>query len=318
MKRVCRTVDYGFVSKQGDSSATKQDGWTYVGKQRNPLTVSTQGMTYYNQYLQGNESSRDLFLNCSDWLLDNAAKRDNILVWEYKYSWPTYNNTPPFLSGMSQAAAIKVLATAYKLTGEEKYKDAAKKGLGAFFIEVKNGGITYKDKEGWWYEEYAQPGAKIEPRVLNGHMFALMDLNEYYNLTQDGQAKQLFNLGLSDLKARLEDYDARNGSRYDRVGNLAVFKYHDIHVGQLHALYKNTGDSYFKLYRNRWAQKELVTLQKDLEKTNKAISKLELYQSDLTKKKADVETMIAEEENQELTQTPTRQNSLFEFISKLF
>jgi hypothetical protein len=68
-------------------------------------------------------------------------------------------------------------------------------------------------------------------------MFALMDLNEYYNLTQDGQAKQLFNLGLSDLKARLEDYDARNGSRYDRVGNLAVFKYHDIHVG--HFVYKN-------------------------------------------------------------------------------
>jgi hypothetical protein len=125
------TVDYGYVSKQGDSSVTKQDGWTYVGKQRNPLTVSTQGMTYYNQYLQGNESSRDLFLNCSDWLLNNAAKRDNALVWEYKYGWPTYNNTPPFLSGMSQAAAIKVLATAYKLTGEEKYKDAAKKGLGS-------------------------------------------------------------------------------------------------------------------------------------------------------------------------------------------
>jgi hypothetical protein len=312
------TVDYGYVSKKGDSSATKQDGWIYVGKQRNPLTVSTQGMTYYNQYLQGNESSRELFLNCADWLLDNAAKRDNALVWEYKYSWPTYNNTPPFLSGMSQAAVIKVLATAYKLTGEEKYKDAAKKGLGAFFVDVENGGVTYKDQEGWWYEEYAQPGIEVEPRVLNGHIFALMDLNEYYNLTQDGQAKQLFNLGLSDLKARLKDYDAMNGSRYDRAGNLAVFKYHDIHVGQLNTIYKITGDPYFKLYRNHWAQKELALLQKDLNKTEKAISKLEMYKSELTKKKTDVEAMVLEEENKELTQTPTQQNSLYEFVSKLF
>lgn len=290
-------VDYGFVSPLGDSSDTKQDGWVYIGEQRNPLTVTTHGVTYYNQYLQSNNSSRVLFLNCADWLVDNAEMRDDIIVWEYKYPWPTYNNTPPFQSGMSQASAIKVLAMAYDLTGEEKYIEAAKKGLGAFFVEVDKGGITYKDKDGWWYEEYAQSGLDIEPRVLNGHISALLNLQEYYNLTKDEKAKELFDLGVSDLKARLADYDTGNWSYYDAVGNKAVFKYQDIHVRQLDSIYKITADPYFKLYRDIWAYYELAELQENLARADIAIFKLRTQQAELNKKINAVEAIITEENN---------------------
>lgn len=311
-------IDYGFVSPKGDSSDTKKDGWQYVGRQRNPLTISAHSLTYYKQYLQGNESSKKLFLNCSDWLIDNAVSKGDILVWEYKYPWPTYGNTPPFLSGMSQASAIRSLATAYNLTGEDKYRNAAEKGLGAFYVEVDKGGITYKDPMGWWYEEYAQKGMDAEPRVLNGHISALLDLHEYHNLTQDKMAKELFDLGVSDLKANLKYYDARNESRYDRVGNKAVFKYHDLHVAQLDSIYKITGDRYFKLYRDRWAQYELDVLQKSSDKTNKSIEKLQLYQSELSKKKSGIKAMISEEENQDSNQTPPpQQNTIHGIISKL-
>jgi predicted transcriptional regulator len=120
------------------------------------------------------------------------------------------------------------------------------------------------------------------------------------------------------LKANLKYYDARNESRYDRVGNKAVFKYHDIHVGQLHTIYKITGDRYFKLYRDRWAQYELDTLQKSSDKTNKSIEKLQNYQSELSKKKSDIKAMISEEESQDAGQTPPPRQSIFhEIISKL-
>jgi heparosan-N-sulfate-glucuronate 5-epimerase len=287
-------VDYGFVSPVGDSSDTEQDGWVYIGNQRNPLTVSTQGAAYYHQYLQGNDSARDLFLNCADWLIENAEIKDGIFVWEYKYPWPTYNNTPSFISCMSQASAIKVLAMAYDLTGEEKYIEAAKKGLDVFFIEVENGGITYKEGDGWWYEEYAQEGMDIEPRVLNGHISALLDLQEYYNLTKDETAKELFDLGVSGLKAHLADYDAGNWSYYDAVGNKAVLKYHELHVGQLDSIFKITADPYFKLYRNTWAYYELTMLQENLAKAELAISKIRMYQSEQDQKIVAFEAMISE------------------------
>lgn len=203
-------VDYGYVSPKGDTSNIKNEGWIFIGKQRNPLTISSTGLEYYEQYILGNNSTKELFLNCADWLVDNAVRKDGYLVWEYTYNWPTYNNTAPFISGMAQATAIQTLATAYKVTGEKKYLEAAKLGLGAFFIEVRRGGVTYKDNEGWWYEEYAQPGMEIQPRVLNGHIVSLIRLYEYYNLTKDEQAKYLFEAGVNDLRARLVDYDTGN------------------------------------------------------------------------------------------------------------
>lgn len=288
-------VDYGFVSPKGESSPAEKVGYVYIGTQRNPLTVSTQGMTYYHQYLAGNNSAGELFLNCADWLVDNAALEYGVAVWEYDYPWPTYNNTPPFLSGMLQASAAKTLATAYSLTGQEKYIKTAKCGLIPFFLDVENGGVTHKDAEGWWYEEYAQPDMKVEPRVLNGHMSALMDLYEYYNLTGDEQAKDLFDRGIGDLKARLPDYDTGNGSLYDSAGNIAAQKYQKIHIKQLDKIYRITGDPYFRLYRDRWAYYALAALQDNLAISDRYIAMLRTYQAELNQNISSIEALISED-----------------------
>jgi len=288
------TVDYGFVSPKGISSDTEVEGWTFVGRQRNPLTISVQGLLYYDQYLKGNNSSKALLLNCANWLIDNANERNDTLVWEYKYAWPTYNITSNFISGMSQSAAVRLLAIAHNLTGEERYIHAARKGLEAFYLEIDQGGVTYKDEDGWWYEEYAQPDSDMEPRVLNGHMAVLIDLNEYYNLTGDSKAKELFDLGLSDLKKNLRSYDTGNWSRYDLEGNNAVEKYHQFHISQLDTLYSITGDAIIKTYRDSWSYYELAYLHEYMAEIEKEIGKLRLYQSGLVKKIADTENMLAD------------------------
>ena len=194
---------------------------------------------------------------------------------------------------MSQSGAIRVLAIAHNLTGEEKYIQGARKALDVFYLEVDQGGVTYKDADGWWYEEYAQPGLDIEPRVLNGHMAVLIDLYEYYNLTDDSSAKELFDLGLSDLKANLDRYDTGSWSRYDLVGNNAVKKYHEFHISQLQALYNITGDALFKTYRDSWLYYELAYLHEYMAEIEKDIVKLRSYQSGLVKEISDIETRIS-------------------------
>ncbi len=195
---------------------------------------------------------------------------------------------------MAQSGAVRILAIAYNLTGEEKYIQTAKGGLGAFFNEVDEGGVTYKDKDGWWYEEYAQPNLGMEPRVLNGHMAVLINLREYYNLTRDSNAKDLFNLGVSDLRANLKSYDTGNWSKYDLAGNNAVWKYHEIHINQLGQIYNITGDFYFKNYRNSWIYYELAAIEEYNANIDKSIGNLRLYQAGLAKKISDLENMLFE------------------------
>jgi heparosan-N-sulfate-glucuronate 5-epimerase len=282
-------TNYSYISPKGECSITEKEGYDYVGKQRNPLTISSYGIAYYNKYLGGNSSCKYFFLNCADWFVDNAVKRNGTLVWEYNFSWPTYNNTPHFISGIAQSGAIRVLAMAYNITGDQKYLQIARGGLESFFNEIGQGGVTYKDPEGWWYEEYAQPSLGIEPRVLNGHMIALRDLQEYYNLTRDDKAIELFNLGVSDLRAHLKSYDTGNWSRYDLAGNDASIGYHELHIDLLAETYNITGDIYFKNYRNIFIYYELAMLQKSILESDEEIAALRLNQSKLNRKLSELE-----------------------------
>ena len=101
----------------------------YVGElRRNPVTISQYAMRYLKQYIEtGDEKYKKLFLNCSDWLVENAEIKGNYSVWVYssKITYPNFTLEPPWVSGMAQGLGIEVLAHAYNLTGDEKYLKAA-------------------------------------------------------------------------------------------------------------------------------------------------------------------------------------------------
>ena len=125
---------------------------------------------------------------------------------------------------MAQGLGVQVLILAYNLTGEKRYLESAKKALNAFYVEVSNGGVIIKEGDGWWYEEYADEEGKM-PRVLNGMIYALLGIWEYYKITGDENAKYLFDRGITSLKNHLHEYDANCWTFYDALGNLASKKY---------------------------------------------------------------------------------------------
>jgi heparosan-N-sulfate-glucuronate 5-epimerase len=86
--------DYGYT-----------DG-VHIGIQRNPVIVSQQALKYWDEIQNGDEKSEALFLNCSDWLVDNAVLYGNYTVWEYNFPWPSRNLTSPWISGMAQGQGI--------------------------------------------------------------------------------------------------------------------------------------------------------------------------------------------------------------------
>ena len=67
---------------------------------------------------------------------------------------------------MAQAQAIQVLIRAYELTHELKYLNSAKKLLSSFFVEVEDGGVTYKTpNEGWWFEALCWRRVRVVSRT---------------------------------------------------------------------------------------------------------------------------------------------------------
>lgn len=255
--------DYGYT-----------DG-VYIGIQRNPVHVSQQAFKYWDEFQNGDEKSRELFLNCADWLVDNAVLRDNYTVWEYNFPWPDRNLTPPWISGMAQGLGIQVLVRAYNITGDQKYLKIGDSSLQSFFVEVKDRGVTYKDQEtgGYWYEEYPNPYDSKEDRVLNGFIFALLGIHEYYERTGDEDAKYLFDKGIIELKNHLSDYDTGEWTYYDHIGNNANIGYHHTHVTQLAQLYEITHDPILEQYHQKWKSYEDNPLlkYKNMNKKQKAV-----------------------------------------------
>jgi heparosan-N-sulfate-glucuronate 5-epimerase len=241
-------VDYGY-----------RNG-SYIGPQRNPVTISDRALQYYGYYqIDKDYNSLRIFLNNVNWLVDNAETHGNYSIFTYKFPWSPYSPKLPWRSDMANGKALEALAKAFNLTGDRKYQDSAKKLLNAFFIDVKDGGLTYKSaKDGWWYEEYAS-GSGNEPRILNGFMFALLNIYQYYTLTHDAAAKFLFDQGILALKKNLPNYDY-NGkySYYDaHPKSLSPLSYHKLVVQQLEDLYNITKDAVFKRYHDKWQNFEL-------------------------------------------------------------
>jgi hypothetical protein len=155
---------------------------------------------------------------------------------------------------MAQAQALGILARAYNITHEIKYLNTSKMLLNSFFVEVKDGGVTYKSPtNGWWYELYAgdNTGAK-QPRVLNGMMFTLVGLYDYYNHTKNNTAKYLFDKGMLALESYLPLYDNNGSSYYDILKTPGKSIYHLANVRLLSQLYQITGQQYLKVYYDRW------------------------------------------------------------------
>ncbi|CAN5807843.1 hypothetical protein BH23THE1_BH23THE1_26240 [soil metagenome] len=182
------------------------------------------------------------------------GKVEKYLLLPYNFPWKIYDLEPPWYSAMAQGKALPILIYAYQLTGLDKYKDTADGILNSFFIDVTQGGITYKsNNSGWWYELYAGTGSK-QPKVLNGMLFTLVALDEYYRATNDSKAKFLFDQGILSLENNLPLFDANGFSYYDLLQTPNKFEYHIIHIDLLNKLYNTTGESLFKFYADRWSK----------------------------------------------------------------
>src|SRR5207249_1427130 len=114
------------------------------GLQRNPVTIADVSIDFYDEYHKtGDPLAKQKFLNDANWLVQNAVVHNNYSIFEYKFPWHTYNLTSPWHSGMAQGLALRNLMRAHELTGNDVYLQAGNSIVNAFYVEVRDGGVTY-------------------------------------------------------------------------------------------------------------------------------------------------------------------------------
>jgi len=200
------------------------------GIQYQPVGIAQYALGTWDLYLENNDpQDKEKFIHMADWFCDNLLVENGFGIWEYNFDFPRYNLKAPWPSAMSQGEGISVLMRAYQLTENKKYIEIAKLALNSFKVPIEMGGVLYKDKEGYvWYEEYP-PLEKEPPHVLNGFIFALFGLCDYYKATESEEALELFNQGIKTLKEKINLWDMGFWSRYDLTDiyseNVYLFRF---------------------------------------------------------------------------------------------
>jgi len=249
----------GFRLPEGETRTIDENGvllnkipytqkWDYY-----PCDISLYALGNFEKFLDTNkEKYKNNFLKQANWLANNISIKGGFGVWEHHYILPYYDfNRIPWVHGMAQGLAISVLLRAYQLTDNKIYLETAQKAYGAFEKDIEEEGVRYIDENGnVWLEEYA---ILPPPHILNGFIFALFGIYDFYRITKSEKSLNLFNEGIKTLEKNLNLYDSGYWSLYNLIHKYPATKnYHELHIKQLRVLYKLTGKDIFNEYAKKW------------------------------------------------------------------
>jgi heparosan-N-sulfate-glucuronate 5-epimerase len=248
-----------YAGHHDDSGIPMLDYHGAIGLQYNPIAIAQWGLANYNRFCETGDSARwQKTLNAADWLTANLEQNAHGLwVWNHHFDWD-YRDTlkSPWYSGLAQGQGVSLLlrAHAHSQTKDNKYQQAAGKAFVALTRPMAEGGVLFEDQqENLWIEEYL-----VDPptHILNGFMWALWGVFDFWLARADASAKEIFDRGVDTLIRNLDHFDTGYWSLYEQSGTrlkmLAGPFYHQLHIVQLRVMSKLTGDDRFAAVAERW------------------------------------------------------------------
>lgn len=240
-----RNPRYRFVEGVLQTDYKGDIGWQYQ-----PVDIAFYGLACWNSFYKSGDSSwMGKFLTQADYFVSERFDVGSCSV--LRYHFKAWNFRVPWISAMAQGLALSLLSRVYAETGNQIYLNTAYEIFKSFGVDLEPGGVRDVLPDGSvWYPEYPEfsDGRKY---VLNGFVFALLGLHDFYLLTKEKQAKIWFNQGIEALKANIERFDAGTGSFYD-LNHFFIYsqnQYHKLHTRQMRQLYEITGETIFSKWR---------------------------------------------------------------------
>jgi hypothetical protein len=106
---------------------------------------------------------------------------------------------------MAQGIALSLFTRLYESTGAVGYRTAADATWASLLVSRSTSGpwVSYADAGGYlWLEEYADNAPRLSSdRSVNGHLFALFGVWDYWRLTKSSSAVAIFDGAATTLHA---------------------------------------------------------------------------------------------------------------------
>ncbi len=236
-----------------------------------PVNIAQYALSFWNVGDKMTSEDKEIFLKCADFIGSEVAKSGG---GPYGFDFVMHGilYKAPWYSGMAQGQMLSVMARAYMLTKDEKYRRYGDKIL-SFMVADAGENYPYagckvtlgqfsaihkelsKYKDLVIYDEYVDKQCTY---VLNGNLFGLVGLHDYFEATGDEKASLFFDEGCKSIAIMLPYYDYYGATSYDLLhlmipGAEPVFgnSYaHDYHIVILDALYTYTRNEIFAKYRD--------------------------------------------------------------------
>ena len=228
-----------------------------VGKQYNPIAIAQYALANYNLAIStGNKIYRHKFLSNADWLRDNLVETpQGTYLWPHNFDFEYFRPlNAPWFSGLAQGQGLSVLVRASAESTDPKYHQAMEQVFQSLTLLVERGGVLFQDDRGYvWIEEYL-----VDPptHILNGFIWALWGVYDYYLFTKKAEAKELFEDCTATILEYLHRYNLGFWSLYELtpqpLKSIASPYYHRLHIAQLSIMHRLTGQPRFAQYAEKW------------------------------------------------------------------
>jgi len=162
-----------------------------------------------------------------------AVNRGGGPVWEYYFQFG--GGKAPWTSAMSQGTGIEALTRAYLATKDPSYLQLAHEAL-ALFTAPPPIGVRVATPLGARYVQYTfTPGTSI----INAFLQSLIGLYDYWQVSGDPLAQQLWSAGDAEAEAEVPNFDTGAWSLY-QPGVEDTLSYHELVTGFLQQLCQRT------------------------------------------------------------------------------
>lgn len=183
-------------------------------------------------------------------LIGYAIESRGALFLPFKFPWNAGKQQPPWFSAMAQGQVLSAISRLHELEPRKEYEDFAKGLLASFeLLPVSSTSsipwVVDIDTSGHlWLEEYPHPGQG--KCVLNGHLFAVWGLYDYWRVFNSKRALTIANAALETTKKYIRQSRTPNwSSHYDLTNFFLIRNYHQTHIWQMEVTYNLTGNPFF-------------------------------------------------------------------------
>ena len=171
----------------------------------------------------------------------------------YPFDFPLHGGRDvmraPWFSAMAQGHALSLFVWLHEATGSQRWLSAAEATFESLLLVGSAEGlpsVVHTFEGNLWLEEYPRWPSETSGHALNGHIFAIYGVYDYYLASQDTRALSVFRRAASTVLAVFDQIRVPGEvSRYCLSHQEPADSYHSTHVSQLEMLRRMTSDARF-------------------------------------------------------------------------